>query len=54
MIGKVTVASYTCRVEGGPLDGGNLAGTIIYECNKTNAIGLSANGVGRKAGGTLV
>ena len=50
----VSVTSYTCRVEGGPLDGGVLTGTTIYEWDKTNAIGLSANGVGRKAGATLV
>lgn len=50
----LSVASYTCRVEGGPLDGGDLSGTIIYEWEKTNAVGLSASGVGRKAGATLV
>jgi hypothetical protein len=50
----LSVASYTCRVEGGPLDGGDLTGTIIYEWDKTNAVGLSANGVGRKAGAALV
>ena len=50
----VSVTSYTCRVEGGPLDGGVLTGTTIYEWDKTNAVGLSGNGVGRKAGGTAV
>jgi len=50
----VSVTSYTCRVEGGPLDGGVLTGTTIYEWDKTNATGLSGNGVGRRAGATLV
>ena len=50
----VSVTSYTCRVEGGPLDGGVLTGTTIYEWDKTNAVGLSGNGVVRKAGGTAV
>ena len=50
----VSVTSYTCRVEGGPLDGGVLTGTTIYEWDKTIAVGLSGNGVGRKAGATVV
>ena len=50
----VWVTPYTCRVEGGPLDGGVLTGTTIYEWDKTSAIGLSGNGVGRKAGGMVV
>jgi len=50
----VTVTSYTCRVEGGALDGGVLTGTSMYEWDRTNARGLSGNGVGRKAGAMLV
>ena len=50
----VSVTSYTCRVEGGPLDGGVMTGTSIYEWDKTNATGLSGNGVARKAGAMFV
>ena len=50
----VSAGSYTCRVEGGPLDGGVLTGTNIYEWDKASAVGLSGNGVGRKPGATLV
>ena len=50
----VSVSSFTCRVEGGPLDGGVLTGTTIYEWDKTAAVGLSGNGVVRKAGSTAV
>lgn len=50
----MSVANYSGRVEGGPLDGGVLTGTAVYEWDKINAIGLSGNGVGRKACATLV
>jgi hypothetical protein len=51
---NLSVSSYSCRVEGGPLDGGVVTGNAIYEWDKTNAMGLSGNGVGRKAGAMLV
>jgi hypothetical protein len=50
----VSVGNFTCRVEGGPFDGGVITGTTIYEWDKTNAAGLSGNDVGRKAGATWV
>lgn len=50
----VSVSSYTCRIEGGPLDGGVMTGNTIYEWDKTNAAGLSGNGVARKAGAMFV
>jgi len=50
----ISVSPYTCRLEGGPLDGGVLTGVSIYEWDKANAVGLSGNGVGRKAGASWV
>jgi hypothetical protein len=51
---SISVSSYSCRVEGGPLDGGVLTGASIFEWDKTNGLGLSGDGVGRKAGAALV
>jgi hypothetical protein len=46
----VAVGQYTCRTEGGPLDGGVLTGNQIWEYDKTNAVGLAGNSVTRKPG----
>ncbi|MEO8186366.1 MAG: hypothetical protein ABI580_03270 [Burkholderiaceae bacterium] len=46
--------NYSCRVEGGPLDGGLVTGISIYEWDKLNGTGLSGNGVIRKPGATAV
>lgn len=50
----IAVHSYSCRVEGGPLDGAVLTGMGVYDWDKTNAIGITGNGVGRKAGAVVV
>jgi hypothetical protein len=51
---NISVYSYSCRVEGGPLDGGVVTGNAIYEWDKTNAVGLTGNGVVRKPGAAAV
>lgn len=49
----ISVSHTSCRVEGGPLDGGVMTGTVIWEWHKTNAVMLSGMGVTRKPGTTL-
>lgn len=49
---SIAVGQLTCRVEGGPLDGGVLTGTSINEWDKTSAVLLSGSGVTRKPGAT--
>jgi hypothetical protein len=51
---NLSVTNYSCRVEGGPLDGGLVTGITIYEWDKINGIGLAGNGVVRKPGATAV
>ena len=48
---SIDVFQFTCRIEGGPLDGGVMTGMTISEIEKTTSIGLSGAGVIRKAGG---
>ena len=47
---SVAVSQFTCRTEGGLLDGGVLTGLTIWEYDKTNAVALSGNGITRKPG----
>jgi hypothetical protein len=49
----VSVSEYTCRVEGGPLDGGLVTGSSIWEWHKSTAVLLSGMGVTRKPGTTV-
>jgi len=51
---NLSVVTYSCRVEGGPLDGGLVTGNAIYEWDKINATGLTGNGVVRKPGAAAV
>lgn len=44
------VANYSCRTEGGPMDGGVMTGTNITEWDAGKAVILSGAGVGRKPG----
>jgi hypothetical protein len=46
----VAADQYTCRVEGGLLDGGVVTGGTIWEYDKINATLLSGSGVIRKPG----
>jgi len=46
----VGVGQYTCRTDGGPLDGGMLTGMTIWEYDKNNGRSLSGMGVTRKPG----
>ena len=50
----ISVGQYSCRVDSGPMSGGVLTGTIIWEWDGTNAVLLSESGVVRKPGSTLV
>lgn len=44
------VLNYSCRTEGGPMDGGVMTGVNITEWDAGKAVVLSGAGVGRKAG----
>ena len=46
----LSVGNFTCRTDGGPLDGGVLTGATIWEYDKLGAVGLSGSGVTRKPG----
>jgi hypothetical protein len=46
----VAVGQFTCRVEGGPTDGGILTGITIVEWDKGSAVLLSGTGITRKPG----
>jgi hypothetical protein len=50
----ISVEADSCRVDSGPMSGGVLTGSAIWEWEGTNAVLLSANGVVRKPGATLV
>jgi hypothetical protein len=50
---SISFGPFTCRVEGGPLDGGLVTGSGIWEWHQTNAVLLSGMGVTRKPGTTL-
>ena len=50
---SISVSEFTCRVEGGPLDGGLVTGGSIWEWHKSHAVLLSGMGVTRKPGTTL-
>lgn len=47
---SLNVLNYSCRIEGGPMDGGILTGTNITEWDSGKAVVLSGSGVGRKPG----
>lgn len=51
---SISVSEYTCRVEGGPLQGGVMTGTHIMEWDGINGVGKSGFGVTRTAGGKAV
>lgn len=51
---SISVEEDSCRVDSGPLSGGVLTGSAIWEWNGSNAVLLSANGVVRKPGATVV
>lgn len=47
---SLQILNYSCRTEGGPMDGGVMTGTNITEWDAGKAVVLSASGVGRKPG----
>lgn len=46
----IAAGTYSCRVEGGPGDGGIVTGTAIFEWDKGQAVLLSGMGINRKPG----
>jgi hypothetical protein len=50
----ISVAESSCRIESGPMSGGVVTAHDIWEWDKTNGILLSASGVIRKPGATVV
>lgn len=50
----ISVTEMTCRVEGGPLDGGVMTGTQVYEWDGANGVGKAGFGVTRSPGGKIV
>jgi hypothetical protein len=51
---SISISQISCRVDSGPMSGGVLTGTSIWEWNGPNAVLGSGNGVMRKAGATVV
>jgi hypothetical protein len=51
---SVSVGQVSCRVDGGPMSGGVLTGTDIWEWDGPNAVSLVNNGIVRKDGATAV
>ncbi len=50
----ISISQFTCRAEGGLLDGAVMTGSQIYEWNGANAVGHAGYGVYRKPGATLI
>lgn len=51
---SLSVQTFVCRLEGGPLDGAVLTGTNTCEWDKGVAVGLSGSMVARSGNGTYV
>ena len=51
---SISVARFSCRIESGPMGGGVLTGTVIWEWDKTNAVLVSGSAVDRKPGADVV
>ena len=51
---SISIGEYTCKVEGGALDGGIMTGTHITEWDGVNGVGKAGFGVTRTAGGKAV
>jgi len=51
---SISVGQFSCRVDAGPMSGGVMSGTAIWEWDKTNAVLVVGNGVVRKPGATVV
>lgn len=51
---NLSVQTFTCRIEGGPMNGAVLTGTNTYEWDKGVAVGLSGSMIARSGTGTYV
>ncbi len=51
---SIAIGEFTCIEEGGPLDGGVMWGTQIYEWDGVNGVGKAGFGVIRGRGGHIV
>jgi hypothetical protein len=50
----ISASTMTCRVEGGPMDGAVMTGSLFWEWDGPNASGRGAIGIYRKAGASLI
>jgi hypothetical protein len=50
----ISALTFTCRVEGGAMDGGVLTGSIFFEWDGPNAVGRGNIGIVRKPGSSLI
>ncbi|HZM56603.1 MAG TPA: hypothetical protein VFC03_16400 [Acidimicrobiales bacterium] len=50
----ISISQFTCKAEGGVLDGAVMTGSQIYEWNGVNAVGHAGYGVYRKPGATVI
>jgi hypothetical protein len=50
----ISVDAYSCRVDSGPLSGGVLTGSGIWEWNGSNSVWIAGYGVVRKPSATVV
>jgi hypothetical protein len=51
---SILIGPYSCRIDSGPMSGGVLTGTAIWEWDGPNAVLLTASGVERKPDATAV
>jgi hypothetical protein len=51
---SISIGQFSCRVDAGPMSGGVMSGTTVWEWDKTNAVLVVGNGVVRKPGATVV
>src|SRR5947209_4494736 len=51
---SISVGQYSCRIDSGPMSGGVVTGTGIWEWDGNKAVLLSNSGVMRKPGATVV
>lgn len=50
----VSIGAYTCTIEGGPLDGGVVEGSVVYEWEAGSGVLLTGHGVARRPGAVYV
>jgi hypothetical protein len=51
---SISVGQSTCKVDGGPLDGGLMTASAVYEWDGVNGVSKASNGVVRKPGAMAI